>query len=258
VPKDLLPIGRFGRLCRLSVKRLRHYDDLGLLSPAHVDPSSGYRYYARTQIRDAMVIGLLRGLDVSLPALAAVLSGDDEARAAVLAGERDRLEREALRKRRTVLALERLLADGLLTQDVTLIRQPARALVVAETVGTSDDIGAATARCLECFLASGFPVSGPLWGVFPVDLDGPIRIAVGAEGTTVPPGLVPRRLAASMAVVTTFAGPYEHLTLAYQAIFAWIYEHGLDPLGTAYEAYLTSPPDEPVTRLVVPVESAEP
>ena len=38
---DLLPIGRFARLCRLSVKQLRHYDDLGLLAPAWVDPSSG-------------------------------------------------------------------------------------------------------------------------------------------------------------------------------------------------------------------------
>ncbi|GAA3158787.1 MerR family DNA-binding transcriptional regulator [Nonomuraea salmonea] len=40
-----LPIGRFARLCRLSVKRLRHYDELGLLVPAHVDPDSGYRHY---------------------------------------------------------------------------------------------------------------------------------------------------------------------------------------------------------------------
>ena len=41
---DLLPIGRFARATRLSVKALRHYDELGLLRPAFVDPSSGYRY----------------------------------------------------------------------------------------------------------------------------------------------------------------------------------------------------------------------
>ncbi len=43
VSDDLLPIGRFARLCRLSVKQLRHYDDLGILSPAWTDPASGYR-----------------------------------------------------------------------------------------------------------------------------------------------------------------------------------------------------------------------
>jgi len=32
-------------MTRLSVKALRLYDENGLLPPAHVDPSSGYRYY---------------------------------------------------------------------------------------------------------------------------------------------------------------------------------------------------------------------
>jgi hypothetical protein len=59
----LMPIGGFARLCRLSVKRLRHYDDLGLLRPAWVDPDSGYRYYRADQAREALSIGLLRSPD---------------------------------------------------------------------------------------------------------------------------------------------------------------------------------------------------
>jgi len=39
----LVPIGRFSKMTRLSVKALRLYDENGLLPPAHVDPSSGYR-----------------------------------------------------------------------------------------------------------------------------------------------------------------------------------------------------------------------
>ncbi|GII81421.1 hypothetical protein Sru01_64030 [Sphaerisporangium rufum] len=50
---ELLTIGRFARLCRLSVKRLRHYDELGLLAPVHVDAGSGYRYYAAGQVGPA-------------------------------------------------------------------------------------------------------------------------------------------------------------------------------------------------------------
>jgi hypothetical protein len=199
VPEDLLSIGRFARLCRLSVKRLRHYDEL-------------------------------------------------------LAGERDRLETQIERQRRTVQALERLLADGLLAHEVTLVREPARQLVVAETVGTSEDIGVATRRCLQRLLGSGVPIAGPLWGVFPADLDGPIRVAVGVEGATALSGLAVERLPATAAAVTTYAGPYEQVPLAYQAVFAWIHERGLYPRGTAYEVYLTVPPDEPVTRLVVPVD----
>ena len=39
----LLSIGEFARLTHLSVKALRHYDDLGLVVPTHVDPTTGYR-----------------------------------------------------------------------------------------------------------------------------------------------------------------------------------------------------------------------
>ncbi|MGV2918215.1 MerR family DNA-binding transcriptional regulator, partial [Streptomyces alfalfae] len=30
---ELLTIGRFARMCRLSIKQLRHYDETGLLAP---------------------------------------------------------------------------------------------------------------------------------------------------------------------------------------------------------------------------------
>ena len=40
-----LKIGEFSRLMQVTVKTLRHYESLGLLIPAEVDDSSGYRYY---------------------------------------------------------------------------------------------------------------------------------------------------------------------------------------------------------------------
>ena len=40
-----MQIGRFARLTGLTVKALRHYDEIGLLRPAGVDPESGYRSY---------------------------------------------------------------------------------------------------------------------------------------------------------------------------------------------------------------------
>jgi hypothetical protein len=61
---NLMPIGRFARSCRLSIKALRHYDSEGLLAPAHIDPFSGYRYYARSQARDAILIAMLRSSSI--------------------------------------------------------------------------------------------------------------------------------------------------------------------------------------------------
>jgi MerR family regulatory protein len=53
---DLMPIGRFSRACRLSIKALRHYDELGLLRPAFIDPRSAYRYYGREQAPTAIAM----------------------------------------------------------------------------------------------------------------------------------------------------------------------------------------------------------
>jgi len=62
-----MPIGKFARGCRLSVKALRHYDEERLLRPAHVDERTGYRYYTHEQVRDAVTIGMLRGLGFGIP-----------------------------------------------------------------------------------------------------------------------------------------------------------------------------------------------
>ena len=46
----MLTIGEFSRRTRLSAKALRLYEQLGLLIPDAVDPSSGYRQYGEAQV----------------------------------------------------------------------------------------------------------------------------------------------------------------------------------------------------------------
>lgn len=46
----MLKIGEFSKLSRVSVRMLRHYDELGLLAPSEVDPMTGYRYYSERQL----------------------------------------------------------------------------------------------------------------------------------------------------------------------------------------------------------------
>ena len=55
-----LSIGDFAQITHLRVKTLRHYHEAGLLEPAGVDPHTGYRYYATTQVPTAQVIRRFR------------------------------------------------------------------------------------------------------------------------------------------------------------------------------------------------------
>ncbi|GAB3814309.1 MerR family transcriptional regulator [Micromonospora zhanjiangensis] len=262
---DLLPIGAFARLCRLSVKQLRHYADLGLLSPARIDPVTGYRYYGRDQVRDATVVALLRGLDVPLDAIGQVLAGDHDVRTAVLRGQQRRLEERMAAERRTWQLLDRLLTDGLLRLDVALSREPARRLLVYRTVAAPEEIGVAVSAGVGRLMAAVRDVgwTPPVWGIYPADLTDPLRIAVGVQSAEpeAPPGLSVERVPAGPAATAVHVGPYEHVALTYHAVFAWIHERGLRPRGTVREGYLTDPgttdPAQFVTRIVVPVDEEE-
>lgn len=72
-PKQSLPIGHFGRLSQLSRKALRLYDDRGILSPAWIDPGSGYRYYSHDQLTIARRVRLLRAMEMPLDQIAIIL-----------------------------------------------------------------------------------------------------------------------------------------------------------------------------------------
>ena len=62
-------IGEFSRLAMVSVRMLRHYDEIGLLTPNTVDPYTGYRYYSAGQLGTVSRIQLLREMGVSLGAV---------------------------------------------------------------------------------------------------------------------------------------------------------------------------------------------
>ena len=51
--KNLLTIGEFAKMCRLTVKTVRYYHEAGVLEPAFVDQDSGYRYYSHAQLMEA-------------------------------------------------------------------------------------------------------------------------------------------------------------------------------------------------------------
>jgi DNA-binding transcriptional MerR regulator len=75
--EGLLSIGRFARLTGLSIGALRHYDEIDLLRPAHVDADTGYRSYSVGQLPQARAIQRLRALDLSLEDIRDVLNDED-------------------------------------------------------------------------------------------------------------------------------------------------------------------------------------
>lgn len=70
----MLKIGEFSKLCYVSVRMLRHFEELGLLAPQKVDPFSGYRYYTADQLIVVSNIVSLQRMGLSLSAIRDILS----------------------------------------------------------------------------------------------------------------------------------------------------------------------------------------
>jgi DNA-binding transcriptional MerR regulator len=252
VDKELLAIGTFARVCRLSVKRLRHYDEIGLLEPAWVDPSSGYRYYRAHQARDAAAIGLLRSLDVPLPVIAQLLSGANID--GLLGAVHDQLEADVARRRRSLRALERILAEGMPSADVSVVSLRSQDVAVVRDVATLETIGAITSACVRTLVdaarSAAVALEGPIMGLFPLDVSDDISVAVATETQEPIGGTATEVLPGGRFASAVHIGAYDQIGLTAHALLAWCAEHGHTPTGPIREVYVSDPQDTPTEDLV--------
>lgn len=251
----LLPIGRFARASRLSVKSLRNYDESGLLPAAFVDPQSGYRYYRLTQLPRAQAIRALRLVDMPLDQIAELLDGPSPERTlaahlAALVDQREEYDRKVSR-------LQRLISRKELTMSstVTIKQMPAQRIAAYRTPTTATaiftDIPAGFERVLGVMTRGGAePAGAPFTVIHQVpdaDTSGEISLCVpvtssGAFGEVgdqvtlidLPPGV---------AAAVVHEGSYEDMGDSYATVSAWIHERGHRIVGPSREVYLNSPAD---------------
>ncbi|MFI7285510.1 MerR family transcriptional regulator [Streptomyces anulatus] len=110
---ELVTIGEFARLSRLSAKALRRYDELGLLRPALVDPVNGYRYYDPAQVEGARLVAWLRRIGMPLSRIGRVVALDAGAAAVEIRAYWARVEAETAARRDLAMYLvDHLSAEG--------------------------------------------------------------------------------------------------------------------------------------------------
>ncbi|MGW2253094.1 MerR family transcriptional regulator [Kitasatospora sp. NPDC001660] len=111
------PIAEVARMSGVTARTLRHYDEIGLLSPAWIG-SNGHRYYEERQLLQLQQILVLRALGVGLTEIARILGEQVDELEALrghhhrLLAERDRLDGLATTVSRTIAELERSRKDG--------------------------------------------------------------------------------------------------------------------------------------------------
>ncbi|MEU5795801.1 MerR family transcriptional regulator [Streptomyces sp. NPDC047813] len=283
VHEDLLTIGAFAARARLSAKALRLYDRLGLLAPAYVDGSSGYRYYRAAQVERARLVALLRQLDMPLARIAEVTGAEGAEAAGLLAAywadveariAGQRTLAEYLRGRLSGRSDEMYQKFAVETVDV-----PARVVITESRHTLADElpawIGAALDRletaARECggVAAAPFVVyhaevsmesDGPAEACVPVADEAAARAWAGRQRRGRQTGVRLER-AARLAYVRITKAQVAHpqILAAFEAVEDWLGRQGLEPAGPCREIYFadwaSAGPGDPVCDVAFPVRS---
>ncbi|MDQ2087748.1 MerR family transcriptional regulator [Herbivorax sp. ANBcel31] len=72
----MLSIGEFSKICRVSTKTLRYYDEIGLIKPDEINTETGYRYYSIKQLKKMLYIDRLKSYHFSLEEIKDIMKLD--------------------------------------------------------------------------------------------------------------------------------------------------------------------------------------
>jgi DNA-binding transcriptional MerR regulator len=248
-----LAIGDFSRATHISVKMLRHYHEIGLLEPADVDATTGYRRYAPDQIVTAQVIRRFRDLDMPLDDIHAVLEAPDlETRNRIIASHLARLETNLTRTQDAVASLRNLLEHPMGTASISHRHLPATsAAAITETVEGAEALvwyRGALGELTATLAAQRLDPAGTAGGVFADELFAedrgeatvfiPCTQSVRAMGRVAPLVVPPADLA-----IIVHPGSHIEIDRAYGALGAYVTQHALAVNGPLREYYLVGPTD---------------
>ncbi|MBQ9044409.1 MAG: MerR family transcriptional regulator [Oscillospiraceae bacterium] len=251
----MLQIGEFSRICQVSVKTLRHYDKLGLLVPARIDPQTGYRYYRAEQIDAMNYIQRLKRYGFSLEEILQItaLSEPHEI------SRRLRMQQEALlRERRKLDSVLRELQTHLTeferTGDimnyqkayaVVLRDAPAMDLLSVRARMSVDEYGKYFGTLYERAAKERVTPTGRTGArYFDTEFDRDcsdievfleIREREKADAITEP----------CPCAMTVHRGGYATLSEAYGAVVSWIMENDYEIAGPPFDLYVKSRLDTP-------------
>ncbi len=269
----MLKIGDFSKLSHISIRMLRHYDEVGLLHPARVDDMTGYRYYSEDQLAQANRILALRDMGFGLPAIAEILSAysDPEALQQYLQIKKLELngQAESLRRQLTLLdtALKRLRKDeSSMKYNVVLKEFSERTVAsVRDIIPNYNYEGRLWHTLMQETAGLAMQPGDPSLAIAvfhdadykETDVDVEIQMTVKGRYAdtehvrfrTEPPVL---------AATVTYQGNYEQTLDVNKAVADWVADNGYTLCGPMFNIYHVSPhetqnPDEWVTEACFPV-----
>ncbi len=271
----MFSIGDFARSGRVSVRMLRHYDAIGLLRPASVDPSTGYRQYGAAQLARLNRVVALKDLGFTLEQVATIVDDEidaDELRGMLrlrhaelreqIAADTARLERVEARLR--IIEREEAMAEAVEVKTVPAIRVAELRAPVGgfEPQFITPVLGPLFDQLMGRLGEAGVACVGAPLAYYEDAADGEGLIVHAAAPITEdadPAGLEVTELPAISAATIIHQGPMDDVMPTIQTLGRWISAHGYRSGGYNREVYLNygeGMPEPWPTELQEPVTAA--
>ena len=166
----MLKIGEFSRLSQVTVKSLHHYDEIGLLKPAHIDKFTGYRYYTLEQLPRLHRVMVLKELGLSLEQINQIIYTDlnvEHLRGMLTLKEAEvqqQVHEEQARLARIRFHLRQIDMEANMSQLDVLVKQvqPFRALTSRYQFGTHAEIEPAAMEIMAAITENDVKLVAPL------------------------------------------------------------------------------------------------
>ena len=267
----MLKIGDFSKLSRVSIRMLRHYDDIGLLKPAEIDHFTGYRYYREEQLFVISRITALKDMGFPLADIIRLLEiyDDRDKLEPFLAAQQKELAAQARETEYKLMLLEsarkRLRKENSMGFDVTVKTIPERyAATVRMVIPRYEDEGMAWGMMAEC--KQPLVPTEPCYAVAEFldpefkEENVEIMVSMAVKGKYQDTEHVKFQTLPAVKVASCVVkGSYQQMGEAYATAVAWIRDNGYTISGPMFNIYHVGPadtqnPDEYVTEACFPVE----
>lgn len=264
-------IGDFSKMSQVTVKALRHYDEIGLFEPAYVDPVNGYRYYSAVQLADLNRIIVLRDLGFYLEQVAVMQNMPPEQIREMLIERKKQIEKQLAREAEKLRQVESRLEilereDDILSAYEVVIKKidPQRIIGKRAVLPTYYHIHELFTAVCDPLRNVKLNFSGSALAIYydceyrEKDVDVEVAVPVQTSDTEVAGFEVKELPGIDEAACLVHKGSYENLHLAYSTLMKWVEDNAYEIAGPDREVYLTNPdecsnPEDYVTELQLPV-----
>lgn len=271
----MLSIGEFSKICEVSTKTLRYYDEIGLIHPDQINPDNGYRYYSIHQLKNMLYINRLKSYHFSLDEIKEIIHGEidpsEEKLRLALHRKRKEIQEKLTRYEDTLVQMNRDIANleqGISVMayldeiEVQLVEIDSMNILYQRQLMSRDEYtegyGRFYSKLYEQIARDSLTLAGTPMTIYhsvefnPTGNDTEFALPVkeAVKGT--------RELCGGLCAKSVLKGSYLNLTSLYAKLREWIEQEGYVLTQSPYEVYVTDPyqtsaVDELITEVYFPV-----